>query len=234
MPFERVGPQPLYREVQRQVEQYIAENHLRPGDRLPKETEIMERVGVSRNVVREALKGLEAVGLLEVRMGSGYHVAKFDAAKYLGHYSHSVIVDGIDLDELWSVRRVLELGFIERAAEVIGETDLAELDRLLADLEKASRIGTGWLLAGLRLHQATYRCLQNRVLDTVLHAFVEIFDYAEEPLVGTIPEDVRMDGVSIHRAIVEALRRHDPEGARSALEADSRVPSIKARIGEAH
>jgi DNA-binding FadR family transcriptional regulator len=207
----------LHQEVRRRVRDYIVHNGLGPGDRLPTETEIAEQLSVSRNVVREALKGLEALGLVEVRKGSGTHVSRFDAAKYLEHYTHSLIVNGIGIDELWEVRRALELAFIGKAAAAIGDDDLKELDGLVTAMEQAPENGESPLSLGLRIHQVIYRCLNNHVLAGLMDAIAEFYARVWSPIREPLtPAELARD-VEIHRRLVAALRRHDADAAQSVL-----------------
>jgi len=210
----------LHREVQRRIKAYIIESRLQPGDRLPTETDFARQLGVSRNVVREALKALEALGLVEVRMGSGTHVARFDAGRYLENYTHSLMVEGIGLEELWEVRRALELAFIGKAAARIGEDDLNELDSLLRDLERPESSGKSPLMIGLRIHQVAYRCLNNHLLAGLMEAinefYLRVYSAIREPLT---PAELANE-VRIHGALVDALRRHDANAARAVLESE--------------
>ena len=121
-----LGAPPLHREIQRRIKAYILEQKLATGDRLPTETEMAAQLQVSRNALREALKALEAIGLVEVRMGSGTFVAPFDPVKYMDSFTHNLLVEGLDLDELYEVRQALERSFIERVAECITDEDLAD------------------------------------------------------------------------------------------------------------
>ncbi len=221
--LEPIGTHLLHQEVRQRVKDYIVENGLGPGDRLPTETEIAEQLSVSRNVVREALKGLEALGLVEVRKGSGTHVARFDAARYLEHYTYSLIVDGIGMDEMWEVRRALELAFIGKAAARIGDGDLNELDELVTAMEQAPAQGNSALILGLRIHQVIYRCLNNHVLAGLMDAIAEFYARVWSPIREPLtPAELARD-VDIHRRLVDALRRHDAEAAQAVLAGELRA-----------
>jgi len=215
--LEPIGTHLLHQEVRRRLRAYIIENGLGPGDRLPTETEIAGQLGVSRNVVREALKGLEALGLVEVRKGSGTHVARFDAGKYLEHYTHSLIVEGIGVDELWEVRRALELAFVGKAVACIGDEDLRALDGLLAEMEEAGSGDNSALVVGLRIHQVIYRCLNNHVLAGLMDAIAEFYVRVWVPLREPLTPAELANDLEIHRCLVEALRQHDAVAAQAVL-----------------
>jgi DNA-binding FadR family transcriptional regulator len=162
-----------------------------------------------------------------VRKGSGTHVARFDAGKYLEHYTHSLIVEGIGIDELWEVRRALELAFVGNAAACIGDADLLELDSLVDEMEQTGSRGNSALILGLRIHQVIYRCLNNHVLaglmDAIGEFYVRVWASLREPLT---PAELAND-VEIHRHLVAALRQHDGSAARQVLERELKASPSK-------
>ena len=98
-----------YRAVQDELRSYIIDNQMQPGDRLPSETALAGRLGVSRNVVREAIKGLEALGLVEVRVGLGVFVKAADLDDFLTNFAYGLLFDGQSVLELYEIRQRLEL-----------------------------------------------------------------------------------------------------------------------------
>jgi DNA-binding FadR family transcriptional regulator len=218
--LEPIGTRILHQEVQRRLRAYILENRLGPGDRLPPEMGIARQLKVSRNVVREALRALEALGLVEIRKGSGTHISRFDAAKYLDHYTYSLIVDGIDIDEMWEVRRALELAFVGNAAQCMSDADIREVDTLLAEMERAVIAGTSTLISGLRIHQVIYRGLKNHVLGGLINAIAEFYERVWGPLREPYAPETLARDVMLHRGLVEALHRRDGVAARAVLEVE--------------
>lgn len=224
--LEPIDTKFLYREVQRRMKDHIIARSLHPGDRLPPEGEITRMLGVSRNVVREALKALEAVGVVEIRKGAGIYVAQFDAAKYVEQYAYSLIVDGIGSKEMWGVRRALELAFIGEAAQRIGQRDLEELDGLIQEMKDEIEAGGSAKLPGLRIHQVAYRCLENSVLQGLLDTFAEYWTRVYEEVLGAETPEVRSMDLERHQRLVDALHHHDGEAAKAALDEElSDIPS---------
>ena len=86
----------------------------RPGDALPAETELARQLGVGRNSVREAVKALESLGILEVRRGSGLFVRDFSLEPLLNSLPYAMMSDVDDLADVFEVRRILEVGVIEQ------------------------------------------------------------------------------------------------------------------------
>ena len=83
-PVRRVN---LMAQVIESLKAYIVENNLTAGSRLPTEKELITMLGVSRNILREALKSLQAVGLIEIRVGDGTYVTDFDYSRIMSHIS---------------------------------------------------------------------------------------------------------------------------------------------------
>jgi DNA-binding transcriptional MocR family regulator len=143
----------MARDIQERIKKLIIDQRLPSGASLPTEPELMERLGVSRNSVREALKALQAMGIVEIRHGFGTYVGPMSMAPMIegltfrtvaGHYR------GEDsLLQLLELREAVETGLIARLAGRIPAADLAELDALVdrMDTEAAATGGTasrGW------------------------------------------------------------------------------------------
>ncbi|KMS69180.1 GntR family transcriptional regulator, partial [Streptomyces viridochromogenes] len=128
--------------IQRQVMQLIIDRRLRAGALLPTEAELMEDLGVSRNSVREALKALQALDIVEIRHGYG---------TYVGQASLTPLIDGLTfrtlarhdhddsgaLAEILQVREVLEEGLIRRVAATVTEGELDRLESVVSRMEAA-------------------------------------------------------------------------------------------------
>lgn len=115
---------PKYRETQLKLRAYIAEHGLRAGDQLPPEAELAEVFGVGRLSLREAIKGLETVGVVRTRHGGGTYVEPFSFAPILENLPYAFQVEGRDLLNLLELRAALEEGLIARASEWIRRRDV--------------------------------------------------------------------------------------------------------------
>ena len=114
----------------------IADGALRPGDRLPSEGELCERLGVSRGSLREAIRMLAALGVLETRHGSGSYVGELRAADLIGSLSLTVgLLPMAGVLELTELRRVLEPHAAALAAARIDDDTVAVLDGILSEIE---------------------------------------------------------------------------------------------------
>ena len=120
-----------------QIKQLIASGAVAPGQRLPPERELAERLGVGRNSVREALKILEAVGLVESRVGDGTFITAQTGASIGRTIGLSLALWGGSIVEILDARRMIEVEATRAPAETITEQELADLETELRHMESS-------------------------------------------------------------------------------------------------
>ncbi len=220
MPFEKVQAERLSEAVVRQIELLILRGVLRPGDRLPSERTLAERMGVSRPSLREALADLRDSGLLEARAGAGVFVADvlgsaFSPALVRLFASHDEAV----FDAL-AFRRDMEGLAAARAARLGSEADLQLVDSIFRRMEQTAQPGAGARLDA-EFHMAIIEAGHNVVM---LHMMRSMYDLLREGVfynrqVMFEQKFSRGDLLDQHRAIRDALLARDPGAARAAVEA---------------
>ena len=114
----------LHVSVQESLRAYIEDNRLDPGAPLPPEGELASQLGVSRNSVREGIKALESVGVLESRRGIGVFVKAFSFEPLLENLAYGLGGALKQIEEVISIRRTLEVGLIDRTLALIGPDDI--------------------------------------------------------------------------------------------------------------
>ncbi|MGW5736083.1 MULTISPECIES: FadR/GntR family transcriptional regulator [Streptomyces] len=217
----------MARDIQERIKKLIIDQRLPSGASLPTEPELMERLGVSRNSVREALKALQAMGIVEIRHGFGTYVGPMSMAPMIeglafrtvaGHYR------GEDsLLQLLELREAVETGLIARLAGRIPAVDLAELDALVDRMDseaaesdgRAGRAGAVHTETDRAFHATLYRCLRNPLLGEVLEAFWDAFHRVRTDLVD-VPQDPKVT-CRQHREILDAVRSGDVLRAERAI-----------------
>jgi GntR family transcriptional regulator, transcriptional repressor for pyruvate dehydrogenase complex len=193
----------------------ILARRLRPGDRLPSERELGEQFGVSRTVIREAVRSLAAKGVIEVRSGSGLRVAAVAATNVTESMSlflrHS---SDLDYPKVHEVRTILEVEIARIAAERATEADVALLTDVCERMEAAIDDVEVAAPLDVEFHRAIARSTQNELflvlLDAIGDALLEI--RRENLSVGSATETV-----TLHRRILKRINAHDPEGACGAM-----------------
>src|SRR5215217_4690823 len=200
------------RDVAGQIKEYIADNGLKPGDRLPGEEWFASELGVGRPLIREALKGLEAVGAVETRKGVGRFVGSFEAETYLSHFTTEVLIQSFQSRELAEVRCLLEISAIAGVVDRLTDDDRNELARLLAEMR--TRIVRGELYAAedFAMHRVIMSRGDNRFIVAMLDAIYSLS--VAHGAAGFRPEFAAED-LAEHEAIVAAIRARDGEAARA-------------------
>lgn len=223
MPFEKVTAEKLAQSVSKQIELLILRGILRPGERLPAERDLAERMGVSRPSLREALEALEEKGLVVSRPGSGVFIAEvlgsaFSTALIELFASHDeAVYDYLDF------RRDLEGLAAERAARRGSDTDLAVIATIFGKMEAAHQKRNPADEAALdaQFHMAIIEASHNVVM---LHMMRSMFDLLRQGVFynrmmmfkNRMTRDMLLDQ---HRAINTAIQARDAAAARAAVAA---------------
>ncbi|MGW7252252.1 MULTISPECIES: FadR/GntR family transcriptional regulator [Streptomyces] len=192
----------------------IVSGALRPGDRLPKESELAAELGLSRNSLREAVRALSLIRILDVRQGDGTYVTSLDPQLLLEAMSFVVDFHRDDtVLEFLAVRRILEPAATAMAAGRIG---LAELDSLEAQLNALGPSpSVEDLVAGdLEFHRGIVAASGNSVLCSLLDGLSGPTTRARIWR-GLTQKDAVARTLTEHRAILGALRDRDAEAARA-------------------
>src|SRR5215475_10006899 len=121
----------VYHEIVDQIKDLISKGRIKPGDRLPPERELAELFKASRNSVRDAIRVLEQMGLIESRQGDGTYVRSVSPEELAEPLALMLLQSRTQMRELWEVRRVLEPALAEFAASRITDEELDELETIL-------------------------------------------------------------------------------------------------------
>lgn len=207
----------LYQVVQDEIKAYIIQNSLIPGDALPPETEWSELLGVSRNSVREAVKSLETLGVLEAKPGAGLFVRNFSFDPLLQHLGFGMMFNLKQLADILEVRFHLEYGMIDWAVRAVTPDQLTQLQAILARMYTAAENGHYSAEEDRNFHHVLWANVDNTIVGKILDVFWKIFRQAQER--AALPEPARpIATYQRHVAIVEALEQRNIEAARLAME----------------
>ncbi|SRR6056297_943039 len=223
MPFEKITSEKLSSAVTRQIELLILRGILRPGERLPSERDLAERMGVSRPSLREAIAELREKGLLASRAGAGIFVADVLGSAF----SEALVRLFSDHDEAVfdyvSFRRDLEGLAAERAATLASDTDLRVIGSIFAKMEAAHTKPNSETEARLdaEFHLSIIEASHNVVM---LHMMRSMFQMLREGVFYNRQQmfrqrTTRTTILDQHRAINTALQARDAPAARAAVDA---------------
>jgi GntR family transcriptional repressor for pyruvate dehydrogenase complex len=203
----------LYEQVVSQIQEWIAENGLEVGDRLPPERELASRLGVSRATISQALVAMEVVGMVSVRHGDG--VVLIEPA------GSTKVVTALrrhaqQLPEIIEAREALETKLAALAAQRRTESDLAAIDEALEVMERDIAAG-GRGVEGDELFHAAVTAAGHSALLARLMA--EISELIKESRIESLSQPDRpLNSLHGHRRIAEAIRARDGEAAAVAMQ----------------
>jgi GntR family transcriptional repressor for pyruvate dehydrogenase complex len=221
VPFQRIEAEKLSQSVVRQIEQLILRGVLRPGERLPSERELSERLGVSRPSLREAVSELQQRGLLATRAGAGIYVADVLGSAFSPALIRLFAAHDEAVFDYISFRRDLESIAAERAATAGSDTDLKVIDTLYQKMEAAhsKRKPDDEAELDAEFHLAIIEASHNVIM---LHMMRSMFDLLREGVFfnrqAMFKQRTTRDLLlSHHCAINAALQARDPQAAKDAV-----------------
>lgn len=206
----------LHVTVQESLKNYIEANALKAGDPLPPETFLAQQLGVGRNSMREAIKSLESLGILETRRGIGVFVKEFSFKPLLDNLAYGLQDSLRDVEELREIRRVLETGLIDKTIEMVTPQDLAELRRVTAQMKKRAERNESFAREDQEFHQLLFRCQNNHMLSALIDIFWVAFNKASN--FNNLDNPNPLDTWRDHHEIVEAVANKNVEQARQRLD----------------
>jgi GntR family transcriptional repressor for pyruvate dehydrogenase complex len=214
--FQAVPRRRLADEVADQIERLIVTHELNMGDALPPQRELASEMGVSRNILREAISKLVQKGLLEVHSGSGTYVAQpsveflRDTLSFFLHFNNSAFSDLIE------ARRCLEVEIAREAAKRATAESCQNVLACLELMEGALGDLELYVEADVRFHEALAKAAGNKILELLLSS-----------IRGALRENIRLllkhhpnaqsEAMQWHRRIAQAVQRHEPEAASLAM-----------------
>jgi GntR family transcriptional repressor for pyruvate dehydrogenase complex len=208
-----VRPNRASDEIVAQLRQAIFDGNLRPGDPLGSEGELAARFGVSRLSVREAMRTLEANGLIEMRLGpkGGPHVARGDPQRFAEALAVQLRLVGVRMVDVLDALAGLEQMAARLAATHATAADIEKLAALVAQSEVENRSLARVARAGRLFHEAVAEASHNDVVIATLVAVRE----AGERQQPSAPEVARF--TRLHQAIFDAIRDRQPERAAELM-----------------
>jgi DNA-binding FadR family transcriptional regulator len=203
-----------------QIRLLVRNGRLKPGDRLPSERDLCERFGVSRVTVREALRVLEASGIVQIRVGArgGAFVTSPTSDRLGAGLADLISLTPMTAADTTEARMIFELGILPLVVERATEKDLEELTELVTAAEKALKNDTYTMSDSAAFHVRIAACTHNPAIEMIVQSF-------HGPLLMSLREAqtaaplMGRRGVREHKEYVEAIRRRDVEAARTVLTA---------------
>jgi DNA-binding FadR family transcriptional regulator len=193
-----------------QVRSLIHDGKLTPGDRLPPEREMCERFGVSRVTVREALRVLEAGGLVDIRVGAhgGAFVTQPTSDRVGASITDLLTLSSVTATDVTEVRLVLEVGIIPLLCANAGEADIAALEDICDRQQAALTAGEFDVSLSAEFHTRLAASTHNNAFEMLIHSFHGPLLMSLAKAKQTAPE-MGKRGLEEHRALISAIREDD-------------------------
>jgi DNA-binding FadR family transcriptional regulator len=204
----------LSQKIQGYIKDYIVENNLKADDSLPSEGQIAEMLEVSRSPVREAVKALQSLGIIEAKQGEGLFVREWNLDPLLETLNYGMRISPIKLRELYQIRVWLEVAVTDKVIEKITDQELIELDILMLRWEQIMKAGKAYTHLDEDFHRILLGVSGNESLVKLFEAFWVAFDnYGGEKLVSKENDRVLRE----HKDVLEAFKKRDSALARKML-----------------
>ncbi len=215
MEFGKISKDALPKEITTRLLDMIREKALRPGDQLPPERELAAMMGVSRPSVREALRALALMNVLDIRQGSGTYVSSLDTSLLIEHLDFVFSLDDSTFLELFEARKILEAGIVALAAKKVTDKEINTLQEIVTRSTEDINDLEAFLLNDRELHEAITHVADNPILTRFMVSLSKL-GLASRSRTVRIP-GVAEQTIEDHQSIVAALRDRDPEQAKTAM-----------------
>jgi len=212
--FEAIRRNKVYEDVARQIQNHILE-HLKPGDVLPPERELAQRFGVSRGSVRDAIRSLEHIGLLEPRQGLGTIVCEPSADILVNPLAAVLLQKRKLVGELLDVRNIIEPPLAGRAALHATAGELAEMEQILERQQEKLLRGEMSIEEDSEFHYQIALAADNSIVLRIVDVLMDLLRETRERSLQTAGRSEK--SLAGHRRILAALKRHDPAASEAAM-----------------
>lgn len=214
----------VYEQVVIQIKKMIIDGTLKKGDKLPTERELAEQLQVSRTSVREAIRALEVIGLVESRQGAGNYIRDTFESSLFEPMSMMFLLEESNPREIVELRKVLEIETVVLAASRITKEELAYLEQLLEEMRKSNTEEVNVVL-DKKFHYSIARASKNLLIINVLQVISQLIDDlikgSREKILSI--EENRIKLTQQHELIYNALKNGDTKGAFEAMNGHFRL-----------
>lgn len=215
----------IHEDIVAQIRKQLADGRLKPGELLPSERKLSETLEVSRASVREALRSLESLGLVQSRSGNGTYIATIPAA-LLSPIASTILKRKNALLEIFEVRKIIEPETAALAAMRCSRDDLARLERILEEQARQIEAGGTGMEFDTVFHSLLASCARNQVLLKLNDAIVDSLRETRERSLQVNGRPAR--SLRGHREILQAISSRDPARARLAMQ--KHLESIEGNV----
>ncbi|AEC02262.1 FadR/GntR family transcriptional regulator [Parasphaerochaeta coccoides] len=193
----------------------IKQQSLNVGDRLPPERQLCELIGVSRPILREALKALQIMNIIDIRQGSGTYIKRLEPEQVIEHLDIVFHLDSSLYVDLYEARRILESAIARMAVNNITDEQLAAIEENIRVSEQNLDDEKLFYEKDLELHEIILKAAGNRIIPIFMQSINKLSLLIREKS-NAIP-DIRRNTMVDHRKILKALRDRDKDAVAASM-----------------
>jgi DNA-binding FadR family transcriptional regulator len=202
-------------QVAKKILDLVRTGNLKPGDQLPPERDLAQMLQVSRPSLREAMRGLQILGVVKSRQGGGAFISSLEADDLLAPLQFLITLNAENVHALYESRILVDGGIARMAAERLEADDLARLEAIVELQTKLLNDPLGFRVSDLEFHQTIMDATGNPFLVRVSHSlYVLGMEYRR---VASETSGVLRQSLEDHREILAAMTAHDPDAAEKAM-----------------
>lgn len=199
----------LYIRLADEILNYIKDNHIKNGERIPSERKLAELFNSSRTTVREAVRILENKGIIEIQIGNGMYLKE-----ELNQELYRIELWKTDYMEILEVKKILEIGIIKELCEYLPVENLLTIEEALGKLEQGYEYGLFDLEADNLFHRRLRQCSNNKTLIQLVDNLTLKLDEYGNRIDAT--RKIWFDTIPFHRELLNGIRNHDYRRAKEA------------------
>jgi len=205
----------LYEVIIKRIKNMILEGKLKVGDKLPSERELAEMFKVSRVPVREALKIMEFMEVLQYIPGDGMYLKSIDLNDLLSKIDFMIETSNDIVSDLFEARQAIELKAVELAAIKRTDADLRAMEKCLEEMEEDINNGRDGIQAATNFHTEISKASKNKVIARINDLLIILTEISREKSLKR--QGIAPTALVFHKQIYQMIKKHDPKGAQDIM-----------------
>lgn len=204
-------------QVIEEITKMIEKGYLKPGDSLPGERVLSEKLGISRTSLRQALKALNVIGVLEISTGKKTFIKNSFSDILTNPFRFIKAIHSIKLKEVFEARRILEEGLAQKAAMKAEDNDIKRLKSYIDEAEKNLENKSEFIYSEFKFHQYIFNIADNKILDAVMNSLNDLLLVLEKYEKDYLTLEDRKISLDQHKKIYDAISMRNTDKARLAM-----------------
>jgi len=231
--MEPFAPASMHETIQARLMQFITDRQLAAGDKLPSQAALAQALGISLVALREAMRAMEALGIIEARAGSGWYVRDFSFDSIAKGLAYTFELNRHSFSDLLEIRVRLECSYLPEVIHKLTAEDLEAMEQSLCEMERLAASGQEFDAPDRAFHMRLFSGkIQNRLFTEVLEMFWTLYPLLSAPP-ARVQREVLLADARRHRLILEAVREGNVEAAVQRLQ-DSLQSAVRRASRLAH